>query len=100
MPDRYAFVDVYSLEEDYIRDVAGRAVAVILLFPDTEEVVAMRASETCITAEKCGEVVWIPQTEAGKSVRIPTLGGYSHNHRRSLTHQSVIAVGHSPSCML
>ena len=66
MPERYTFLDVFSLDDDVICSLTPHPVhAVILLFPDTDAIVAMRREEKCMDAET-SNIVWIPQVDVGE----------------------------------
>jgi len=57
---------VYSLDDDVIDTlVPGPVHAVILLFPDTEDILAMRGAEKCMKAEH-RDIIWIPQVDVGE----------------------------------
>lgn len=62
-----------GLDEELLELVPKPVHAVILLFPDTPEIVEMRKGEgPCLPANKGSEVLWIPQVDVGEFVQTQT----------------------------
>lgn len=61
------FVDVLGLDEDLLALVPHPVLAVILLFPDTPEIVEKRSEEgPCMPVGPSRDPLWIPQVGVGE----------------------------------
>ncbi|RSH79577.1 ubiquitinyl hydrolase 1 [Saitozyma podzolica] len=68
LPERYSFVDVLGLDPELLSLVPRPVHAIVLLFPDTPDIVKRRTEEgPCAPVEPGDEPLWIPQVGVGHS---------------------------------